>query len=95
MATISDRKCDVEFLKELYEAGVNVVRLNTAHQTLEDAMKVVNNVRKVSDDIALLIDTKGPEVRTVNIDEPVKVAKGDVVYMSGDLKQNDERMMSE
>lgn len=93
VATISDRKCDVEFLKELYEAGVNVVRLNTAHQTLEDAMKVVNNVRKVSDDIALLIDTKGPEVRTVNIDEPVKVAKGDVVYMSGNLKQNDERMI--
>ena len=54
VATISDRKCDVEFLKELYEAGVNVVRLNTAHQTLEDAMKVVNNVRKVSDDIALI-----------------------------------------
>ena len=64
VATISDKRCDVGFLRELYEAGMNVVRLNTAHQTLEDAMKVIRNVREVSDEIPLLIDTKGPEVRT-------------------------------
>ncbi len=93
VATISDRKCDVGFLKELYEAGMNVVRLNTAHQTLEDAMKVVNNVRKVSENIALLLDTKGPEVRTVEVEEPVSVKQGDVVYMSGDLELQNERMI--
>jgi pyruvate kinase len=64
VATISDRRCDVEHLKELYEAGINVVRLNTAHQGPDDTFKVVNAVREVSDKIALLVDTKGPEVRT-------------------------------
>lgn len=58
VATISDRRCEVGFLKELHEAGMNVVRLNTAHQTLDEAMKVVRNVRAVSDKIALLIDTE-------------------------------------
>ena len=38
VATISDKRCDVGFLKDLYEAGMNVVRLNTAHQTLDEAM---------------------------------------------------------
>jgi len=62
VATISDKRCEVEFLEKLYRAGMNVVRLNTAHQDMEQALKVVENVRKVSDNIAILIDTKGPEV---------------------------------
>jgi len=63
---------------------MNVVRLNTAHQTLDEAMKVVRNVRAVSDQIALLIDTKGPEVRTCDIVVPVRVGKGEIIFMTGD-----------
>lgn len=85
VATISDKRCEVEFLQKLYNAGMDVVRLNTAHQTLDDAMKVIRNVRIVSNKIPLLVDTKGPEVRTKMVDVPVQVEKGDVVYMSGDL----------
>ncbi|MFR3331921.1 MAG: pyruvate kinase [Odoribacter splanchnicus] len=84
VATISDKRCEIGFLKELYEAGMNVVRLNTAHQTLDEAMKVVRNVRAVSDQIALLIDTKGPEVRTCDIVVPVRVEKGEIIFMTGD-----------
>ena len=89
IATISDRKCDVEFLTELFEEGMNVVRLNTAHQSRSDAQKVIDNVRKVSDKIALLIDTKGPEIRTVGIEKDLFLAKGDqikIVDAKSDLK---------
>ena len=84
VATISDKRCEIGFLRELYEAGMYVVRLNTAHQTLDEAMKVVRNVRAVSDQIALLIDTKGPEVRTCDIVVPVRVGKGEIIFMTGD-----------
>ena len=84
VATISDKRCEIGFLRELYEAGMNVVRLNTAHQTPDEAMKVVRNVRAVSDQIALLIDTKGPEVRTCDIVVPVRVGKGEIIFMTGD-----------
>ena len=84
VATISDKRCEIGFLRELYEAGMNVVRLNTAHQTLDEAMKVVRNVRAVSDQIALLIDNKGPEVRTCDIVVPVRVEKGEIIFMTGD-----------
>ena len=45
VATISDSQCEPEFLRSLYEAGMNVVRLNTAHQTPEASAKVVANIR--------------------------------------------------
>lgn len=82
VATISDLRCDPEHIKELYEAGVNVIRLNTAHQSHEDAIKVIKNVRQVSNKIALMIDTKGPEVRTANIETPITVKIGDKIIIS-------------
>ncbi len=35
VATISDKRCDVPFLEQLYKEGMNVVRLNSAHLTKE------------------------------------------------------------
>lgn len=73
----------MEFIRELYKAGMNVVRLNTAHQDIEQSIRVVENVRAVSDEIAILIDTKGPEVRTKGIEAPVPVAKGEQLFLTG------------
>jgi pyruvate kinase len=84
VATISDKKCDVPFLRELFDAGMNVVRLNTAHLEFEQAKKVIDNVRKVSHRIAILIDTKGPEIRTSKFGEEVEVNTGDVIRVVGD-----------
>jgi pyruvate kinase len=84
VATISDKNCETEFLKSLYEAGMNVVRINSAHASLEGALKIIGNVRKVSDKIATLIDTKGPEIRTTECDTPLDLKKGDMIRIIGD-----------
>ncbi len=84
VATISDKNCDVDFLQSLYNAGMNVVRLNTAHQNYNGTLKIINNVRKVSDKIALLLDTKGPEIRTTQVDADIAVKTGDKIYIKGD-----------
>lgn len=84
VATISDKKCDIKLIKQLREAGMDVVRLNTAHQTHEDTLKVINNVRAVSEKIALLLDTKGPEIRTTKSTESIPVAFGDIIKIKGD-----------
>jgi pyruvate kinase len=84
VATISDLKCEVEFIQELYDAGMNVVRLNTAHQSQEDTLKVIENVKKVSDTIALLLDTKGPEIRTAKSDYTYEIKTGEKVKIMGD-----------
>lgn len=82
VATISDKRCDVDFLTELYENGMDVVRLNTAHQNHADTLKVVENVRAVSDKIALLLDTKGPEVRTCDMEKTLVVKEGEEVLIT-------------
>lgn len=83
VATISDRRCEVEFIRQLHEAGMNVARLNTAHISTESAMTMINNVRAVSDSIGILVDTKGPEIRTRNINEPINVKEGDIIKVKG------------
>ena len=87
IATISDQRCDVEFIRSLYEAGMNAARINSAHVTTESAAKVVENVRKVSDRIAIIIDTKGPEIRVTGMapgfETGIKVSRGDMIRIKG------------
>ncbi len=83
VASISDLRCDVDFIRSLYLAGMNVARINTAHLTPETALMVISNIRKVSNKIAILIDTKGPEIRTSKLETPLTVKKGDVLNISG------------
>lgn len=86
VASISDLRCDKEFIQELFDAGMNVVRMNTAHASREGFDRLIANVREVSSRIAILMDTKGPEVRTTKLvnDEPVDFHIGDRVKIVGD-----------
>lgn len=86
VATVSDLRCDIAFLKQIFEAGVNVVRMNSAHLGREGMEKIVANVRQADPSVAVLIDTKGPEVRTtVTADgSPVVFTAGDCVEITGE-----------
>ncbi len=88
IATISNHMCDIPLLEQLFAAGMNVVRMNTAHQTLEEALKVVENVRAVSDQIALMIDTKGPEIRITEMQEEIPVKCGDIISVKGNKNKS-------
>ncbi|MDP7116047.1 MAG: pyruvate kinase, partial [Candidatus Woesearchaeota archaeon] len=86
IATISDTNCSTSFIKELYDNGMDVVRLNTAHQTPETTLKIIKNVRNVSHKISLLLDIKGPEMRTTKVNEPINFKRGDSVSLRGGTK---------
>ncbi len=81
ICTISDINCDVDFIRDLYANGMNVARINSAHATVEGAQKIVDNVRSISDKIAILVDTKGPEVRLTSMENAVGFAakEGDTI----------------
>ncbi|HDP75429.1 MAG TPA: pyruvate kinase [Bacteroidales bacterium] len=83
VATISDNRCDVEFIRALYQAGMNVARLNTAHMSPESAKNLISNIRSVSENIAILVDTKGPEIRTSSFGEEVRVETGNRIKVIG------------
>lgn len=98
IGTVSDLNCEPEFIESLVDRGMNVVRLNTAHQDKEGTKKVVENVRKVSDKMPFLLDTKGPEIRTSEIREPINVNSGEEIEInkesSGDSSESKEKSFS-
>lgn len=91
VATVSDKRCDVEFVEALFKAGMNVVRLNSAHMDEEGFNNVVGNVRKVSKHIGILMDTKGPEVRTTVAQQPIDLKIGDRIKVTGNPDQETTR----
>ena len=90
VATISDKNCDSAFIRELFEAGMDVIRINSAHLSTEGALKIIENTRKVSDTIAILLDTKGPEIRTTFCDSSIQLKKGTTVRITGDPDKKTE-----
>ena len=90
VASVSDLRCEVEFIKQLYEAGVNVIRMNTAHATPDGLKQIIRNVRAVSPNLGILIDTKGPEVRTTGTDSPIDYKIGEKVSIVGNPGQETE-----
>lgn len=84
---IADNKSEPEFLKMLFETGVDVAWLNTAHQDETDTLAVIERIKSVRPNMPILIDTKGPEVRTRNVEVPIPVKSGDYIIFTGDLSQ--------
>jgi pyruvate kinase len=63
---------------------MNVVRMNSAHLDSEGFHKIINSVRAVSNHIAILMDTKGPEVRTtIAVNDAIEIKAGDVIKVVG------------
>ena len=93
VATISDMNCTVEMIQKLYDSGMDVVRLNTAHQTPEDTLKVVKMARQVSEKLAILVDIKGPEIRTTKVDDDVQLEEGNEVRIAHGVEHSTEDMI--
>jgi pyruvate kinase len=83
VATISDKYCEPEFLSAMYDAGMDVVRVNTAHQSPEQTLRVMENLRKVTFKVPIMLDTKGPEIRTCDGEEDIPVEKGQLIRVMG------------
>lgn len=84
VATISDKRSEPEFIRKLFEAGMDVIRINTAHQDIQGTLRVMESSRRVSEKIAFLLDTKGPEVRSTVCDNPVQLYEGEEIKIIGE-----------
>ena len=98
ICTIGPSSNNVETLKEMCRAGMNVARLNFSHGTHEDHKKNIDMLKAVREELdiplAILLDTKGPEYR-VGIFEEGKVClnKGDTfTFTTEDILGNSERV---
>ncbi|MBN1914777.1 MAG: pyruvate kinase [Parachlamydiales bacterium] len=71
ICTIGPSVSSLEKMIELIEKGMNVARINFSHGTYEEHRKTIDNVKKAREitgqPIAILLDTKGPEIRVGEI----------------------------
>jgi len=83
IATIGPATESDQMLKALIEEGVDVMRLNMAHATHEWIRDISQRIRKIGRDLnrepAILMDVKGPEIRTGYLPNPVHLARGDLI----------------
>lgn len=84
IATLGPSTRSIENLERLIEAGCNVIRINMSHSSREEADQIMEDVRTLSDEVAILVDTKGPEVRTTVAPQPVELKVGSDVVIKGD-----------
>lgn len=91
VATIGPASDDVETLKKLRQFGMNCARINTAHGTFESYQVIIDNVRSI-ENIPIMIDIKGPELR-VRLDKTLKFDKNQDVTFST-VKSNDKPYFS-
>ncbi|MCA9547745.1 MAG: pyruvate kinase [Myxococcales bacterium] len=84
IATIGPSTRSREDLKRLFEAGCNVVRVNMSHSSQDEAAAVIADVRTLSDSVGVLLDTRGPEVRTTVVEAPVRLEAGAQVALRGE-----------
>ncbi|CAM6129147.1 unnamed protein product [Calypogeia fissa] len=81
VCTIGPTSNTREMIWKLAEAGMNIARLNMSHGDHASHKKVIDLVREYNEEagahiIGLMLDTKGPEVRSGDLPRPIKLDKG-------------------
>ncbi|MBM4762536.1 pyruvate kinase [Bacillus sp. B15-48] len=87
VCTIGPASESIESLVKLMETGMNVARLNFSHGDHEEHGQRIKNIReaakKTGKNVAILLDTKGPEIRTHNMtDGAITLQTGQEVIVS-------------
>ena len=82
IATLGPATESEENLEKLILSGVDIARLNMAHASHEWTRMIIRRIRKVSAkidrDIAIMMDIKGPEIRTGDVDIPLELKVGEI-----------------
>lgn len=86
IATIGPVSQSKEVIKQLIDAGMNVARLNFSHGDYPSHQEKIDTLKELiaeGENIAILLDTKGPEVRTGDFENgKVTYTKDSVVRVS-------------
>ncbi|KAG7370376.1 pyruvate kinase [Nitzschia inconspicua] len=100
VCTIGPASWSEEGLGILMDAGMNIARLNFSHGSHENHLVVLERLRKVaaekSRNIAVLLDTKGPEIRSGFFQEgidKIELSKGQTLILTSDYEYKCETVI--
>lgn len=87
VATIGPASESEENLRKLFENGVNVCRLNFSHGSHDEHQGRIDAIKKVRQEmnlpIAIMLDTKGPEIRIGDFEEgTIEIEQDDIFTLT-------------
>lgn len=87
VCTIGPSSESLENVKKLILAGMNVARLNFSHGDFEEHGNRIKNIRQackeLNKNVAILLDTKGPEIRTGKLEvEPIELVQDEFITLT-------------
>lgn len=94
VATLGPATDDINVLREVISAGVNVVRLNFSHGVPQDHMERAKNVRQIAKElntwVAILGDLQGPKIRVSTFKNgPITLEIGDDFILDAELAKGE------
>ena len=94
VATLGPATNSIEQIKQLLDEGVDVFRLNLSHGTHDSHEETYEKIRSVSDKVAIMLDTKGPEVRIGEIKPGTVLEGGSSIEITSQEVKGDNNMIS-
>ena len=98
VATLGPATSEVSIMKKLIEAGLDTARINFSHGTHESHAEIINKLKQAREElnapVALMLDTKGPEIRIKTFAEgSVTLKKGQKFTLTTeDIEGTEERV---
>jgi pyruvate kinase len=84
ICTIGPASWNADVIKRMVDAGMTCARVNGAFADTAELDKVTNLVRSVSNEVNLMMDVKGPEVRLNKFAAPKAIKAGDTIIIGND-----------
>ena len=99
VCTIGPASRNEKILKEMITSGMNVARLNFSHGSHEYHLETIELIKKVRSEmgvpLAIMLDTKGPEIRIKSFKNSVaKLKEGNLFTLYADERDGDENGVS-
>ncbi|MGC8609611.1 MAG: pyruvate kinase, partial [Thermoplasmata archaeon] len=92
VATIGPASESNDVLSRMNELGLTLIRINSAHVEPDYVSKVTKMLRSINPDIGIMIDLKGPELRTGSFPGGhFNVKKGTEYIVGKDITFNNDR----
>ena len=96
VCTLGPASEDRVTIRRLADAGMSIARLNASHGTVENRAELAERVRAVDDatdePLAVMLDLRGPEVRTAETDAETELEAGSIVQFREGTTVTSERV---
>lgn len=94
VATIGPASDNEAILREIILAGVNVARLNFSHGSHQEQRERIRKIRLAAEltgkTVAIMLDTKGPEIRVESLEKPIEIIVGNYYSICHGSHRRDE-----